>query len=125
MRPTLRKHPLLYHWLPLISWMVAIFVVSAQPALPSVPQGWLNTLLKKLAHAIEYAILAVLWCRALGRGERRHWGLAFVLTLLYAASDEYHQTFVPNRDGRVFDVVVDGVGAVVGLLVYYFAKRGT
>jgi VanZ family protein len=120
------KRPLLYYWLPLVSWMVVIFVVSAQPALPHAPQGWLDTLLKKLAHMAEYAILTVLWCRALGRGEKWRWGrvlLACALTLLYAASDEYHQTFVPNRKGRLSDVVVDNVGAGVGVLVYYFVKR--
>jgi VanZ family protein len=118
-----RKSLLLYYWLPLISWMALIFVVSAQPALPHVPQGWLDTLLKKLAHGAEYAILSILWCRALGRGEKRRCGLAFALTLLYAASDEYHQTFVPNRNGRAFDVGVDGLGALAGVLLYYLAKR--
>jgi VanZ family protein len=126
---TLRKRPLLYCWLPLIAWMAAIFVVSAQPTLPHAPQGWLDTLLKKSAHAVEYAILAVLWCRALGQGEKWSWGrvsLALALTLLYAASDEYHQTFVPNRQGRVSDALVDGAGALVGVLLYYhFVKRKT
>lgn len=121
--PALDKRLLLYRWLPLLLWMVAIFIVSAQPALPHVPQGWLDTLLKKSAHMAEYAILAILWQRALGMERKWGWGLALALTLLYAASDEYHQTFVPNRTGRALDVLIDGLGATVGLFLYRLRCR--
>jgi VanZ family protein len=43
--------------------------------------------------------------------------MAFVVSVLYAASDEYHQTFVPGRNGTPVDVGVDAVGALVALLV--------
>ncbi|HHH41229.1 MAG TPA: VanZ family protein, partial [Chloroflexi bacterium] len=43
--------------------------------------------------------------------------LSLALALLYAASDEYHQTFVPGRNGQWPDVVVDGIGGVIAILV--------
>lgn len=58
-------------WLPLLLWMVIIFVLSAQPKLPSPPNSLLNLLLKKGAHMLEYAILMLLWWRALAGGDKK------------------------------------------------------
>ena len=43
-----------------------------------------------------------------------------IIGVLYAISDEYHQTFVPLRDGRVRDVVIDSIGI---FLMYLFLRR--
>jgi hypothetical protein len=123
--------PFLVHWLPLLLWMGVIFLLSAQPNLPHAPEGWLDTLLKKVGHMAEYVILAVLWQRALQRGigtekpgffgETRFLTcglLALALTLLYAISDEYHQSFVPGRHSRETDVFVDGLGAATGIVLF-------
>ncbi|MDY7040126.1 MAG: VanZ family protein [Chloroflexota bacterium] len=113
-----RTRSLLSHWLPPILWMVLIFVVSAQPTLPSPPDPWLDLLLKKMAHFLEYAILAFLWWRALSGGDL-HAGrpliVAGMASILYAVSDEYHQTFVPGRHGQVWDVAVDSAGVITAL----------
>jgi VanZ family protein len=42
---------------------------------------------------------------------------------LYAASDEFHQLFVPGRSGEVKDVLIDSAGAVTGALLFYLALR--
>ena len=47
--------------------------------------------------------------------EKRRYVLAWVLTTLYAATDELHQVYLPNRDGTINDVVLDSLGAVLAL----------
>ena len=112
---------LLRYWLPPVLWMGVIFILSAQPSLPHAPDTLLDTILKKAAHMIEYGILAFLLWRALSRGrDTLAWSAlvtAFLVSVLYAASDEYHQTFVPGRKGTPVDVGVDAIGALVALLV--------
>ena len=114
-------HSLLRYWLPPVLWMSAIFILSAQPTLPHHPDRLFDTILKKVGHAAEYGILAFLLWRALSRGRgtlsRAALVTAFVVSALYAASDEYHQTFVPGRNGNLVDVGIDTVGALVALLV--------
>lgn len=114
-------NPLLRYWLPPVLWMALIFIVSAQPSLPQAPDTLLDTILKKAAHTMEYGILAFLLWRALSRGRgtvsRAALTIAFIVSVLYAASDEYHQTFVPGRNGKLMDVGFDTVGALVALLV--------
>ena len=112
---------LLRYWLPPVLWMGVIFILSAQPSLPHAPDTLLDLILKKATHMIEYGILAFLLWRALAR--RRNTfshsalAIAFLISVLYAASDEYHQTFVPGRHGTLVDVGVDTVGVLVALLV--------
>ncbi len=112
---------LLRYWLPPVLWMSVIFFLSAQPSLPHYPDTVLDTILKKAAHMVEYGILAILLWRALSRGRgtlrRAALVIAFLVSVLYAASDEYHQTFVPGRNGTPVDVGIDVVGALVALLV--------
>ena len=108
------------YWLPVTGWMTLIFVVSDQPHLPLYPTGLIDLLLKKLGHLTEYAVLSVLVQRALAQG----WEcpstsvLAFLMSIVYALSDEYHQLFVPGRNGNLWDVGVDTLGAVTGLALY-------
>ena len=40
-----------------------------------------------------------------------------IFSIFYAASDEFHQTFVPGRDGNIVDVLIDSSGALVGILL--------
>ena len=82
-------------WLPVAAWCGVIFAFSATPDLSSGLSY--DYPLRKIAH------------RPLGDA----WGLAF--TLLYAMSDEYHQTFVPGRAGAWSDVLFDGAGALLAL----------
>ena len=109
-------------WLPLVTWMGAIFILSAQPDLPHATSGWLDLLISSAAHLFLFAVLAILWARALGQG-RRSWLIAAVLTLLYALSDEFHQRFVPGRHADPWDLAFDALGAVLGLAAWVWLLR--
>ena len=100
-------------WLPAILWMGLIFYLSAQADLPGADEPLLDLLLKKTAHAAVYAVLALLFRRALD-GERGCW-VSWVLALLYAISDEVHQSFVPGRHAQATDVLIDALGAGLAL----------
>ncbi len=85
---------------------------------------------RKCAHATEYAILGILWLLTLGAFEVKRtgrWWLAWILSVLYACSDEIHQWFVPGRSCQVKDVLIDSGGTIAGilflsLLVFVFRK---
>ena len=120
---------LLWYWVPPLAWMGLIFALSAQPDLHHAPGPWLDTLLKKAGHAAVYGVLAWLYQRAL----RQRFGeghtsatlriASISLAMVYALSDEYHQTFVPGRNGRLFDVAVDVVGACAAMLLDWWLER--
>jgi VanZ family protein len=96
-------------WLPVAAWAAVIFALSSVPDLGTGLGGW-DLLLRKLAHAAEFAILGALLLRALGRPLA-----AFVLGTAYAVSDEIHQAFVAGRVGSPVDVAIDAVGVAVGI----------
>lgn len=105
-------------WLPPLVYMAAIFLVSAaRDPLPTVSR----TVWDKLLHVVEYAGLAVLLARGFA-GERRSprvaLGLAIVVASAYAASDEWHQWFVPGRSSDVRDWIADTIGAILGAALY-------
>jgi VanZ family protein len=104
-------------WAPPFVLMGVIFFLSAQPNLNS-GLGVIDTILRKLVHAGEYGLLTFLWVRALRTTSLRESALplAFALAVGYAATDEYHQTFVDGRHGTPVDVGIDAVGAAVALL---------
>jgi VanZ family protein len=99
-------------WLPVIVWAAVIFAFSSVPSLSTELGTW-DTILRKLAHLAEYAILGALLCRALRRP-----GLAIFAAILYAVSDEIHQTFVEGRVGAPLDVGIDALGAAIGVLLW-------
>lgn len=49
----------------------------------------------------------------------RLWRYALTAGILYAASDELHQYFVPGRACQLRDVVIDGLGVLIGVLAGY------
>ncbi len=77
-------------------------------------------LVRKAAHFSEYALLAFLWFRALADGQRhdvvRAIGLSFAICALYAVTDEFHQSFVPDRTASPVDVLIDSSGAAFALI---------
>jgi VanZ family protein len=109
-------------WLPPLLLMGAIFLFSAQPDLNS-GLGAIDLVGRKIIHLCEYALLAFLWWRAFrGRlGSRRAALAAFLVTVAYAASDEYHQGFVEGRHGSPVDWLIDSAGA--GLAALHLAGR--
>ncbi len=103
------RHRWLLLWLPVVAWAALIFAFSSVPDLGTGLGGW-DLVLRKLAHAAEYAVLGALLLRATGRI-----GVALALGVAYAVSDEIHQTFVPGRAGKPLDVAIDTVGVVCGI----------
>jgi VanZ family protein len=99
-------------WLPVVLWAGLIFALSSVPALSSGLGTW-DYVLRKGAHMTEYAVLAYLLARALGRETP-----ALAAGVLYAASDELHQSFVRGRHASPVDVAIDSVGLLVGLLAW-------
>ena len=116
----MRLRRLAVAWLPAIVWMGLIFYLSAQPRpLAKTP----SPALAYVAHFGEYAALAFLlfWAQ-LSRGSwkgnlRLGLALSFVASILFAASDEYHQSFVAGRDASWLDFATDAVGAAFALAV--------
>ena len=110
-------------WLAPLIWMALIFIVSGTPR-EEIPQyGIWDIWIKKGGHVAAYALLTLLWLRALRvrlpAGPAT--GLALSIALFYAISDEYHQTFVPGRNGTAADVGVDMVGALLAALISWRA----
>jgi VanZ family protein len=104
-------------WLPVVLWAGVIFAFSSIPSLGT-GLGFWDLVLRKLAHATEYAVLAVLLLRALGSAVAA-WGVA----VAYAVTDEFHQRFVSGRVGAPRDVLIDAAGAAAGLLAWRAVAR--
>jgi VanZ family protein len=104
-------------WLPPLLLMGLIFVFSAQPSLDP-DRSWLELAGRKLAHFGTYALLWLLWWRLLraalpgGRAAL----VALLVSSLYAAGDELHQSFVDGRHGSPVDWAIDTAGAAFALL---------
>jgi VanZ family protein len=104
-------------WLLVALWAAVIFVFSAVPHLHAT-EGDSDLVLRKIAHLAEYAVLGILVLRALlASGVRRPEALALAVAVAYAATDEWHQSFVEGRNGRPLDVAIDAVGIGIGLLL--------
>lgn len=120
--------------------MGLIFFLSAQPDLGT-DLGLIDLIGRKIAHAGVYALLTLLWWWALGgadpdpagdragaiagdraarravRGGRPALIVAAAVALLYAISDEYHQSFVEDRVGSPIDIAIDSIGIAAACLL--------
>ena len=102
----------LTRWLPVVLWAGVIFALSSIPSLSSGLGTW-DLVLRKLAHATEYALLGFLLMRALLREAP-----ALALGVAYAISDEVHQAFVRGRHASPIDVAIDTAGLLVGVVAW-------
>ncbi|MGH2713528.1 MAG: VanZ family protein [Thermoleophilaceae bacterium] len=111
-------------WLPPLLLMGLIYFLSAQPSLDS-GLGWIDSVARKLVHFGEYALLCFLWWRLLRTAmpDRRAALVAFLLSSLYAATDELHQSFVDGRHGTPVDWAIDSAGAAVAAFVLTARRR--
>jgi len=137
------------YWTAVILWMALIFNLSNQPAVESKKLSTdvtkviaekvekvapnkefnisdFNHIVRKNAHFFVYLVLGLLVMNALKRSGLygyRCIGIAILLCVLYAISDEVHQLFVPGRGPHVKDVLIDSAGASVGIAIYFFIGR--
>ncbi len=132
----------LKYWLPLVAWLGLMFVGSTNvmssehtsryivPFLLRLKSEmspktiWIIlVVVRKCAHVTEYAILALLLWRALTSVPVFRtkpsilFGAALLGCAVFAASDEFHQTFIKSRTPSVRDVFLDVAGALAGLLI--------
>jgi len=105
--------------------MGVIFVLSSLPTLPELP-GKLE-IGDKTAHMVAYLFLAALWLRSLAWKRRPGaWtvGFAFLMTVGFGLTDEWHQSFVPGRTVDFLDWLADALGAALGVSVLaIYGKR--
>ncbi len=102
-------------WLPVVLWMGVIFLFSSRQKIAVTDSYVVSFLFFKTLHLIEYAFLYLVTYRAVKNTlpVRMFWVflLPFIITALYAVSDEIHQTYVPTREGKPRDAIIDMFGA--------------
>jgi VanZ family protein len=104
-------------WGPSLLWMAAIFISSSTPSSDLPSFGSLDYVVKKTGHFLGYAVLALAYRRGLG-WELRRSGTAWILAVLHALVDEFHQSFVPGRHPSLVDALLfDAGGAAAALWV--------
>jgi len=109
----MKKH--LFNWSLVVIWLALIFFLSHRPNLKT-ELGY-DFWLRKAAHIVEYAVLCFLIFRAMLGSQfstKRALLVSVLFSILYAASDEYHQTFIFGRNGSAKDWGIDSAGAVIG-----------
>jgi VanZ family protein len=92
--------------------------MSALPTTRASTIHWEDFIIKKSAHVIEYGVLAIALYRALKQTkDSRLAGIyTLIFCMLYAMSDEFHQSFTPGRDPTVRDIIFDTIGASLAIL---------
>ncbi|MCT1905546.1 VanZ family protein [Oceanobacillus sojae] len=139
----------LLSWIAVIFWMALIFYLSHQPAaisnelssgitelivdalekLASQFQfniGELHHIVRKNAHFFAYLMLGILVLNGLRRSGvniKQGAGIALLICILYAVTDEVHQLYIPGRSGEVRDVLIDSAGASLGIMIYLIVSR--
>ena len=106
-------------WLPAVAWAGTIFLLSSRSRVPGPELPGFD----KVAHFGAYAVLAWLLAFAAERS-RLPLAVAVVLGLLYGASDEIHQMFVPGRSPDVLDWFADAAGIAAATFVYVRRRAG-
>lgn len=137
----MNKSKKLVYFIPSSIWMVVIFIFSNQQAESSnknnffiadvlrkgnvtlfkyIDYNFLNFLIRKAAHITEYFILFILLYYAFKKTFYKNSQMkAAIITVLYACTDEFHQLFIPGREGKVRDVLIDSIGVFIGLFLIY------
>jgi len=111
-------------WFPVVVWMGVIFVFSAIPNLRTDLKQ--DFLLRKIAHMVEFGILAFLLYRAIIVNEpkiKKAIIYALIIALFYAFSDEFHQLFVRGRQCSIKDVGIDAMGIFIFSIACYYKNR--
>jgi VanZ family protein len=136
----------LRNWFPVFLWALLIFFFSTdlfssantagafEPILQQLfPQltadhiERIHAVFRKLGHFTEYFVLGGLLWRALrsqdaARTRARRLVLSLAITVIYAVSDEWHQSLVPSRTASVIDVLIDTIGGLCGIWSFKLRK---
>jgi VanZ family protein len=114
-------------WLPVILYMAAIFIASSRQKVALTDSYTISFIIFKGIHIIEYALFYIISYRAFRNTVSKKIYAhiyAFIFIVLYAAIDEIHQSFVPTREGKFRDVIIDAIGGGLGwiLLIQFLPK---
>jgi VanZ family protein len=116
----------LKRWGPAILVMGIIFIASNTSGADIPGFGIMDIEVKKGGHMLGYALLAASYFHALDNGRRKPrilFLLTVLLSVIYAASDEFHQSFTPGRTPAVTDVCIDASGSIIGMAVLILLRR--
>lgn len=102
--------------LPPVIWAGLIFYLSSIPSLKT-PFGIWDFYLRKAAHITEYLVLLLLIFPNFKTNNIRNRNIAVLIAMLYAVSDEYHQSFVPGRSMEIADMAWDWLGCMFAYLM--------
>lgn len=110
---------LITRWLPAVVMMGIIFTLSSLPSSRIPYYGPVDTLIKKGGHALGYGLLGLSYYFALPKRLSKFYRAitALMMAILFAMSDEYHQSFVQGRSSSLIDIIVDGIGATIAIVV--------
>jgi VanZ family protein len=110
---------------PAVLWAIAIFCASSIPS-NAMPRSIILSQ-DKLIHMGVYAVLGFVLYRGIRRGTTWMWDTAgwvtFGIGVLYGASDEFHQHFVPGRSMDIYDLLADAIGIVCAIGVARYLER--
>ncbi|MEK7773782.1 MAG: VanZ family protein [Deltaproteobacteria bacterium] len=112
-----------FYWTPVLFYMFSVFLASVDPRPPKLPLIWG---MDKIAHFAAYAVMGLLWARALRSGANRAGGfkafrrvvLAVVVVALFGAFMEVCQMYVPGRSAEELDALANGLGGFLGVLIH-------
>ena len=136
----MKNKKIIISWILLALWMAFIFYMSSCNGNVSSDQSGtiayvlhnilginysdkLIFIIRKCAHVSEFFILSILVINLVSKYNVKHiYFISFIVCVLYASSDEFHQLFVPGRSGLVTDVLIDLIGVVLGLLLVFLIR---
>ena len=112
-----------WYWVPVILYAGSIVTLSSMSTPQTHIPSWFDGISDKILHALEYAVLAILCYRAFLNGAGRRVAanavpLAMVAAILFGATDEVHQYFVPLREMDGLDLLADATGAILGVKIW-------
>jgi len=106
---------ILHRWVPALAMMIVIFWFSSQPSdnLPNF--NWADAIVKKGGHMVGYGLLASSYWYGFGWDKKKR-PFAWLLAVVYAITDETHQSFTSGRHPSIWDVLIfDNIGALTSL----------
>lgn len=136
-----KKKEIIISWLLLVIWMIFIFIMSSFNGNISSNQSGsiadliynlfnisdtekVSLIVRKCAHVSEFFILGILVINLISKYNVKYsYLISFIVCVLYASSDEFHQLFVPGRSGQVTDIFIDMIGTIFSLLVMYLFNK--
>jgi VanZ family protein len=116
----------LYRWGPAIIIMGIIYIASSTPGSDLPDFGYANFLAMKGGHLLGYTLLSAAFLHGLSNGGHiTRWRIAvtWILVILYAVSDEWHQSFTPGRNPALLDISIDTAGGLLGVVFLYFIRK--